>query len=44
MAIPFEEVLKKLPPEEQEAIATRSRELAAEYLTLRDLREARQLT
>lgn len=44
MAIPVEDILKKLPPEEQAAIEARSRELIAEYLTLQDLRKARELT
>ncbi|MDN5869163.1 MAG: helix-turn-helix domain-containing protein [Nitrococcus sp.] len=44
MAIPFDEILKKLPAEEQAAIEARSRELVAEYLTLQDLRKARALT
>jgi len=44
MAIPVDDVLKKLPPEEQRAIEARARELVAEYLTLQDLRKARALT
>lgn len=44
MAIPAEVVLKRLPAEEQQAIAARARELMAEYLTLQDLRKARALT
>lgn len=44
MAIPVDDVLKKLPAAEQAAIAARSRELIAEYLTLQDLRKARELT
>lgn len=44
MAIPVDDVLKKLSPEEQVAIAARARELIAEYLTLQDLRKARTLT
>lgn len=44
MAIPVDDVLKKLPAEEQETIAARTRELLAEYLTLQDLRKARELT
>jgi hypothetical protein len=41
MAIPVDDVLKRLPPEEQAAIAARTRELIAEYLTLQELRKAR---
>ena len=44
MAVPVEEVLRRLPAEEQRAIEARSRELIAEYLTLQDLRKARELT
>ncbi len=44
MAIPFEDVLKKLPARERAAIETRAQELIAEYLTLKDLRKARRLT
>jgi transcriptional regulator with XRE-family HTH domain len=44
MAIPVDDILKRLPPEEQAAIAARARELIAEYLTLQDLRKARELT
>jgi DNA-binding XRE family transcriptional regulator len=44
MAVPVEEVLRRLPAEEQRAIEERSRELIAEYLTLQDLRKARALT
>lgn len=44
MAIPFDDVLRELPAEEQAAIEGRSRELVAEYLTLQDLRKARALT
>jgi hypothetical protein len=38
MAILVDDVLKKLPAEEQAAVAARARELVAEYLTLQDLR------
>jgi DNA-binding XRE family transcriptional regulator len=44
MAIPVDDILKRLPPEEQRAIEARARELVAEYLTLQDLRRARALT
>jgi transcriptional regulator with XRE-family HTH domain len=44
MAIHVDDVLKQLPPEEQAAIAARARELVGEYLTLQDLRKARELT
>ena len=44
MAVPLDNVLKKLPAEEQRAIEARSCELIAEYLTLQDLRKARELT
>ena len=44
MAIPVDDILKKLSPEEQRAIEARSRELIDEYRTLQDLRKARALT
>ncbi|HEX5080019.1 MAG TPA: XRE family transcriptional regulator [Geminicoccaceae bacterium] len=44
MAIPVEDVLRKLPRRERKAIETRRRELLAEYMTLQDLRKARELT
>jgi hypothetical protein len=44
MAILADDVLRKLPEDEQRAIAARARELMAEYLTLQDLRKARALT
>lgn len=44
MAIPAEDILRALPPEERAAIEKRSTELLAEYRTLQDLRRARQLT
>jgi DNA-binding XRE family transcriptional regulator len=44
MAIPVEEVLRKLPRRERKAIETRQKELLAEYMTLQDLRKARELT
>jgi DNA-binding XRE family transcriptional regulator len=44
MAIPFDEVVAKLPIEEQEAIEQLTQELMAEYMTLQDLRKARRLT
>lgn len=44
MAVPVDDVLKRLPLEEQAAIAARTRELIDEYLTLQDLRKARELT
>lgn len=44
MAIAFEEVLRKLPAGERAAIERRARKLIGEYLTLQDLRKARQLT
>ncbi|MFM7441923.1 MAG: XRE family transcriptional regulator [Snowella sp.] len=44
MAVPFEDVVAKLPIEEQEAIEQLTQELMAEYMTLQDLRKARQLT
>jgi DNA-binding XRE family transcriptional regulator len=44
MAIPFDEIIATLPLEEQEGIERRTRELMAEYMTLQDLRKARQLT
>ena len=44
MAVPFEDVVARLPIEEQEAIEQLTQELMAEYMTLQDLRKARQLT
>lgn len=44
MAVPVGDVLKKLPKREQKAIEQRRRELLAEYMTLQDLRKARELT
>jgi predicted XRE-type DNA-binding protein len=44
MAVPVSYVLKKLPKEERKAIELRTRELIAEYMTLQDLRKARELT
>jgi predicted XRE-type DNA-binding protein len=44
MAISVEDVLKKLPRKERKAIETRRQELLAEYMTLQDLRKARELT
>lgn len=44
MAIPFEDILAKLPDEERREIEQEARRLAAEYLTLRELRKARRLS
>jgi DNA-binding XRE family transcriptional regulator len=44
MAISVEDVLKKLPRKERKAIEARRQELLAEYMTLQDLRKARELT
>jgi len=44
MAIPIEDVLKKLSRSERKAIEARRQELLAEYMTLQDLRKARELT
>jgi predicted XRE-type DNA-binding protein len=44
MAVPVGDVLKKLPKGERKAIELRGRELIAEYMTLQDLRKARELT
>jgi DNA-binding XRE family transcriptional regulator len=44
MAIPFKDLLKELPEEEQQVIAAGTRQLIDEYLTLQDLRKARALT
>ena len=44
MAVPFEDVVARLPIEEQAAIEQLTQELMAEYMTLQDLRKARQLT
>jgi DNA-binding XRE family transcriptional regulator len=38
------DTLAKLPAERREKIETRSQELIAEYLTLKDMRKARKLT
>lgn len=40
----LQEFINTLPPERQERIAARSRELIAEEMTLQDLRKARELT
>lgn len=44
MAIPAEQLLASLPPEERAAIGERAKELRCEYQTLQDLRLAHQLT
>lgn len=44
MAIPWDETLAKLSAVERAAIEERSRELATEYATLRELRVARKLS
>ena len=44
MAVSVEDVLKKLPRKERKAIEARRQELLAEYMTLQDLRKARELT
>jgi DNA-binding XRE family transcriptional regulator len=44
MAISVEDVLNKLSRRERKAIETRRQELLAEYMTLQDLRKARELT
>jgi transcriptional regulator with XRE-family HTH domain len=44
MAIPAEQLLASLPPEERAAIDERAQELRCEYQTLQDLRLAHQLT
>jgi DNA-binding XRE family transcriptional regulator len=44
MAIPFDNVIASLSLDEQKAIAQRTEELIAEYMTLQDLRKARRLT
>jgi hypothetical protein len=44
MAIAVEDVLKKLTRRERKAIEARRQELLAEYMTLQDLRKARELT
>lgn len=44
MAIPAEQLLASLPPEERAVIGERAEELRCEYQTLQDLRLARQLT
>ena len=40
----MDDVLNKIPAEEQRVIAARGSELVAEYLTLQDLRKPRALT
>ena len=44
MAKNLNEIIKKLPQERQNKIEARSQELIAEYMTLQDLRKARELT
>jgi transcriptional regulator with XRE-family HTH domain len=44
MAIPFEDILAKLPDDERREIEQEGRKLAAEFLTLRELRKARRLS
>ncbi len=44
MAKKLTEIIKKLPQERQNKIEARSQELIAEYMTLQDLRKARELT
>lgn len=44
MAIPAEQLLASLPPQERAAIDERAEELRCEYQTLQDLRLAYQLT
>jgi hypothetical protein len=44
MAVSVEDVLKKVPAKERKAIETRRQELLAEYMTLQDLRKAREHT
>lgn len=44
MAIPAEQLLASLPPEERAAIGERAKELRCEYQTLQDLRLAHRLT
>ena len=44
MAVPLHEVMKKFTPAQRARIAARAQELIEEELTLRDLRQAQQLT
>jgi transcriptional regulator with XRE-family HTH domain len=44
MAQPLKNMLKKLPPDRKKKIITRSKELIAQEMTLRDLRKALKLT
>ena len=44
MAIPYEDMLRKLSDQERAAVEKRAQELTAEYLTLQDLRKAHKLT
>ena len=44
MTVPFDEIVAQLSIEEQAAIEQLTQELMAEYMTLQDLRKARQLT
>ena len=40
MGVPLDQVLARLPPDEQEAVAVRTAELVAREMSLRDLRKA----
>ncbi|MFW5832884.1 MAG: hypothetical protein ACOCYE_02150 [Pseudomonadota bacterium] len=42
--VPFEEIMRRLPPARRAKIEARAAEILAEERTLRDLRKARDLT
>lgn len=44
MATTMKDIIARMPRDQQEEIAAESARLRAEYLTLRDLRKARELT
>jgi len=44
MTITLKDMIGRLPPDQQAEIAAEAARLRAEYLTLRDLRKARELT
>ena len=44
MSVKLQEILDELPQDERRAVAARAQELVAEEMSLRDLRQAHQLT
>ena len=44
MSVKLQDILDELPQDERRAVATRAQELVAEEMSLRDLRQAHQLT